>query len=434
MFIFSSCSNVKLQKLFISQKLLEDGNAKLTQSAFSMATKYEDMEIMKLLVKKGKSEAKDYYGLGHDPSHENDWKEALFGPNNIFLKNVQDVKLINFLKKLYEEENIEHPLPEWDGSSIGVPTNDELDSSKFLYELQMQDGDLDKNMKFNSSLSLTKTIELMIMNHKAYFYDNEKLMSILEDLFTNKSYSNALFLFKEYPALHELTDENTLKEQSANIVSGFLKLFPDRCHVQAMEEDLVSQLINSNDQLIKFLSATDLRASNIKPEDVNAQLDDGNYSSPLHLAAKEGLPELVRVLLSKGAEVDAKNRRKETALHLAASEGNEEVVRLLLQNNADVDAKNDFESTPLHLASFEGKEKIARVLLEHNADPNAQDQYQDTPLHLAAWEGHPKVVDVLLKHGGDKQLRNNESRTPLREARYNRGGDFKAVVELLERN
>ena len=420
--------------LVISQKLLEDGNAKLTQSAFSMATKNEDMVIMKLLVRKGLSMVRDYNNIEHDPRNETDWKEALFGPNNIFLKNVQDLKLINYLKELHEKENIKHALPEWDGSNIEVPTNDELDSSKFLYELQMQDGNLDTNMKFNSSLSLTKTIELMIMNHKAFFDDNEKLMSILEDLFTNKSYSNALFLFKEYPALYQLTDETKLKEQSVNIISGFLKLFPDRCVVQALEEDLVSQLTTSNDQLIKFLSATDLRARTVKPEDINKELDDGNNSCPLHLAAKEDLSKLVEVLLSKGSAVDAKNRRKETALHFAASEGNEEVLRLLLQNNADIDAKNDFESTPLHLASFNGKEKIARALLENNANPNALDQFQDTPLHLAAWEGHPKVVDVLLKHGADKNLRNNENRTPLREARYNRGGDYKAVVGLLEEN
>ena len=66
------------------------------------------------------------------------------------------------------------------------------------------------------------------------------------------------------------------------------------------------KLKNSKDELIKFLANTDLRASNIKPEDINIKLDDGLHSSPLHLAANEGSTELVKVLLSKGANLEAK--------------------------------------------------------------------------------------------------------------------------------
>ena len=80
--------------------------------------------------------------------------------------------------------------------------------------------------------------------------------------------------------------------------------------VHHLVKDLLwEHLKNSTDDLIKFLSTTDLRASNIKPEDVNIKFNDRLHSSPLHLsAAKEGSTELVKVLLSKGANLEAKDK------------------------------------------------------------------------------------------------------------------------------
>ena len=43
------------------------------------------------------------------PLTENHWIEALFGPNNVSLKNIQNLKLIKYLKQLHEDENVEHP-------------------------------------------------------------------------------------------------------------------------------------------------------------------------------------------------------------------------------------------------------------------------------------------------------------------------------------
>lgn len=57
--------------------------------------------------------------------------------------------------------------------------------------------------------------------------------------------------------------------------------------------------------------------------------------TPLHLAAKKGNTETVKVLVSSGAEINALDEEGLTPLHLAAAGGHSEVVRLLIEAGAD---------------------------------------------------------------------------------------------------
>ena len=71
--------------------------------------------------------------------------------------------------------------------------------------------------------------------------------------------------------------------------------------------------------------------------DVEALGDEGDR--PLHLAAREGHLEEVRVLVEAGANVEAELAGGERPLHLAAQGGHAEVVRMLLEAGADVEAQ-----------------------------------------------------------------------------------------------
>ena len=75
---------------------------------------------------------------------------------------------------------------------------------------------------------------------------------------------------------------------------------------------------------------------------MNAKTESGR--NPLHSAAMEGHKEIAELLITKGADVNAKDRLMDyTPLHLAALalDGRKEVVELLIAKGADVNAKDE---------------------------------------------------------------------------------------------
>ncbi len=89
-----------------------------------------------------------------------------------------------------------------------------------------------------------------------------------------------------------------------------------------------------------------------------------------------------------------------TLLHLAANDSQPELARLLIQHGADVNASDPSEGTPLHLAAESGSLEIVRMLLSHGAaSVNVQDGRAMTPLDWAALKRNDDVVKVLIDHG-----------------------------------
>jgi len=122
---------------------------------------------------------------------------------------------------------------------------------------------------------------------------------------------------------------------------------------------------------------------------------------PLGLAAYMGRPEIVRYLLSRGADANyAAPDTGFTALTGAVSNGHEDVVRVLLEHGAKVNYHYEGgKLTPLHAAIMEGNADIAKLLLEHGADANAKLDTGESALALAEGKGAAPVVDLLRKHG-----------------------------------
>ena len=168
--------------------------------------------------------------------------------------------------------------------------------------------------------------------------------------------------------------------------------------------------------------------------DINARVEDGR--TPLHVAAESGMVEVERVLHEHGANMGVEDDAGRTPLHLAAIYGSVEIVRVLHEHGANMGAKNNEGRTPLHLAVVDqaGWEiEVVRVLLEHGANVGAEDDEGRTPLHLAAISGSVDTVRVLLKHGANLGAKNNEGRTPLHLAVVNQvEWGFEVVHLLLE--
>ena len=109
---------------------------------------------------------------------------------------------------------------------------------------------------------------------------------------------------------------------------------------------------------------------------------------------------MVELLITNGADVNAKNINYDTPLHGAARAGDAHILKLLIANGADVNAKNIKRDTPLHGAVRAGDAHILKLLIANGADVNARDNDGLTPLHCAIKNGNKQVAEFLRKRGG----------------------------------
>jgi len=107
-----------------------------------------------------------------------------------------------------------------------------------------------------------------------------------------------------------------------------------------------------------------------------------------------------------------------SALHFGAFSGSAAVVRLLLDRGAPLEAraKTPFRNTPLQVALLPGQFDSAKALLERGADPLARQAKGFAPIHEAALLGRQDLVDLLLAHGADIGSRGDDGRTAVSEA------------------
>ena len=131
-----------------------------------------------------------------------------------------------------------------------------------------------------------------------------------------------------------------------------------------------------------------------EPASVNAWSPDG--FQPLGLAAFFGHPAAVDLLLAHGGEVNtiARHPFGVNALHAALAPA-PDIARVLIAAGADVNAAQRSGATPLQETAFSGNLELARLLLEHGANPAAVDEQGRTALDIARERGHLALVDLL---------------------------------------
>ena len=156
-----------------------------------------------------------------------------------------------------------------------------------------------------------------------------------------------------------------------------------------------------------------------------------NGDRPLHVAVSYNRPDVVVLLLARGAMVDARDASGRTALHMAAGKGYAAVAKVLLENNADVNATFRAQKfSALHAACSNNRIDVAALLLAHHADVNASAD-GETPLLYAAEKGSPELVELLLASGANTKVKSKAGLTPLTLAKSN---IRKGVVDVLVRH
>ncbi|KAI8521456.1 Ankyrin repeat and KH domain-containing protein 1, partial [Branchiostoma belcheri] len=148
--------------------------------------------------------------------------------------------------------------------------------------------------------------------------------------------------------------------------------------------------------------------------DINAQIET-NRNTALTLACFQGRHEVVSLLVDRKANVEHRAKTGLTPLMEAASGGYAEVGRVLLDKGADVNAAPvpSSRDTALTIAADKGHYKFCELLIQRGAQIDVRNKKGNTPLWLAANGGHLDVVQLLVSAGADKDAEDNRKITPL---------------------
>jgi len=189
-----------------------------------------------------------------------------------------------------------------------------------------------------------------------------------------------------------------------------------------------------------------------------------NDAPPLHFAAT---PEVAKLLIDRGAVLDAVDKYGSTAARsaaygrrtrrpvarflieltgerdpwmLAALDDTAGLAELALQGVDIVRAKRDginpasgFGELPLHTAAALGNVATVRFLIGRGADPNAEVEKGVRPLHYAAKCDSREVVEELLERGANPRLKDGEHEATASDwARFFGNFELAGFLEAVE--
>lgn len=139
---------------------------------------------------------------------------------------------------------------------------------------------------------------------------------------------------------------------------------------------------------------------------------DVRGDTPLQYAVRTKKPEVVELLIARGANKDVRTEVGKTLLHLAVDNSDLSMAKLLVEKyHMDTNICDKDGIRPLHIAIMQGNEPLCAWLISV-ADVNVVDAHTSTALHVAAAYPRPAIVRLLLAQGARADLRDEKGRTP----------------------
>ncbi|XP_060591245.1 uncharacterized protein LOC132746185 [Ruditapes philippinarum] len=232
-----------------------------------------------------------------------------------------------------------------------------------------------------------------VMTMKGYFLDYGISMKQLDMCLIGYAwYIGATTFAKEVITRHVLGEENV--DLSVSLLLAVHSRQKDSVefllsHGAKVTGDAIYIASHKNIELLKILLQYPGTNVNDRGNAIN-----GNF--PLIVAARKGLTEAVKCMLSSGADLGVQNTAHMTALHKAILYKRKDVIRLLIDAGAPLDIKGGkFKRTPLHLAVDLNEMDLVGVLRHKGASLMVKDHRGHYPIHIAAIRGSTNIVRAL---------------------------------------
>ena len=141
-----------------------------------------------------------------------------------------------------------------------------------------------------------------------------------------------------------------------------------------------------------------------------------HHNSILHIAVEQNFFQIVKILVEIGFPISIVNKRLWTPLHIAVKKGLNQIVHYLCKHSSVVDLDAGVGS-PLHVAAAESNLPAVQRLLQSGANINLQSKKKkNTPLMLAVLANDTNMVKFLLQRGANPLLLDSEDNSAVQYA------------------
>lgn len=184
------------------------------------------------------------------------------------------------------------------------------------------------------------------------------------------------------------------------------------------------------DAILSAIQRNDVAAvRSLLDKGVSPAAEDSDGDNALFYAALYSSPECMELLLSRGADVNGRNRGGQTPLMWCAHDTAK--MRLLIRYKADVNVVGRSGNTPLLVAAVGVDTYDAmKLLLDNGADVHAVNKKKETVLMRAACFGNARSVGLLLGRGLKIDAQEAQGMTALYLALINENKDaFRLLLD-----
>jgi ankyrin repeat protein len=144
----------------------------------------------------------------------------------------------------------------------------------------------------------------------------------------------------------------------------------------------------------------------LKSVDVDGRDVDGRTPLMYAIVADNADPRMIEYLVAHGADVNATDKVKQwTPLHFASRDQKPEIVKILLERGAAADPVDAFGNTPLSYcitSTYPLKAAVVELLLAGGADPRRKNNHDSSPIDVARLQGRRDLLARLEKLHGSK--------------------------------